>query len=236
MHRWAIAAGALCALFQLLLWTLDLTSTSQAPPERVELTQAKSIESILDCKKSTYLLDDISFYDSMTGLNCFMDDSEVVFVRVYSTAGSANTVIQDWKEVLGPEKQLLHTEKWFAIGPPKHLKIISEHYVTLSGPTQDAPAGADVTPENKMLGDCSFFLTGFVEDLAVDRSAYDSSIGYFEQMVPGSTSFIESIATDKVLDEIRTLQRQQHMELDQYLSGLSSVIKPFCSSALNSRS
>ena len=80
------------------------------------------------------------------------------------------------------------------------------------------------------MGDCSFFITSSIVDAAVNPTQYSATISFLDQKFLGSKDLIESIVDSTVVEQVKKRQRGHHMELDQYLSGFSSRIKPFCAS------
>ncbi|MEJ1178931.1 MULTISPECIES: hypothetical protein [unclassified Pseudarthrobacter] len=228
--RWArfglVASGAVCAL----VVAISVAGFPRPTSEPIELTQADAAERVLNCKHATYFVDDIAYYDSMNGLSCFLGDGEAVHIRVYEAEGSALVVLQDWEHILSPERQVIHTDKWFAVGPPLQLEKIKARFRTFDGPSAFVPESPRITPRQPLMGDCSFFLTSSIVDAAVNPTQYSATISFLDQKFLGSKDLIESIVDSTVVEQVKKRQRGHHMELDQYLSGFSSRIKPFCAS------
>lgn len=226
---WRKYAGRSLAAALVLIAATSCTPTSSA---KTDLLEADAVKEVLDCRQSAHLYDDIAFYDAMDGISCFLGGDDAVHVRIYKNEGSVPVVLQDWTELMTSERQVLYTNKWFAVGAPNQLEKLKSKFNSSIGPTQTIPQGFPLTKDQISLGDCSLFLTQSISDFVLNPEQYRSTITVLDKKYPGAEKMIQDTMSSDVIREVEIRQRGLNMELDSYLSTFSSKIKPFCTSQL----
>jgi hypothetical protein len=77
---------------------------------------ALELKDSIRCDDSDELYDDLEFWDSMRGWDCY--DAEPVFIRVYEHESAVPYALTEFDETFSPKRTVVRGKHWFVVGPP----------------------------------------------------------------------------------------------------------------------
>lgn len=232
-----IRGGHLTALGAIVFACASLTACSSEPlptptrvaddTSRIELSEVESIAVRLNCAKLWNLFDDVHFYDSMRGFECWTggDNAPLTF-RVYESGSSPQYVLPDWEGLVSAQRPLLRGANWFAIGAPSDLEVLESVLDVDLSTTQVVPLEpSDPLSAHKVgVGVCSTAVVTFVEDEVVYGSPWsEEEIEAYEDVFPG--------LADQARNVVVELQHTGKISAESFnfeITRFGNEIKEFC--------
>ncbi|MBG6060209.1 hypothetical protein IWX89_003683 [Cryobacterium sp. MP_M3] len=186
---------------------------------------------LVSCETKDELLDDMSYYDTMTGFNCNHDLGPATLVHIYSTVGSPDQVLQDWAPLLNPDRQVLIGRSWFVIGGISDLTKIKSRFGDAVGPTVYVPAASQLNLKASEITGCVRAATSGIMQYATENQKYEEDAANLDTVYPGIDALVRSVVTENVAKEIQGLWESDSLKLEANLTRFGPKVKSYCSKA-----
>lgn len=182
----------------------------------------------LDCRSSDYIADDLSFWDSVRGADCILDDGSALVIRVFAHEGSAEFAFVDWAPLLGADNQVMFGRNWFMLGRPSKLKEAAS-FVVDPGPISDSVDTSLRLPQRLLdRGTCSSLLGHQLQAIASPDQSNELTAEVLENLYPGSGDMLASLIKPEVSSHIIALSNYNDTRLLNYLATFGPELKQFC--------
>jgi hypothetical protein len=205
------------------------TSAAQAPASATsdELAEmADQLRSQVPCEVADTWHDDMSFWDSMRGFDCF-DHKQATFVRTYAHDASVAQTLADWDGTFGRQRGVAHGRGWYVIGPPE----VVAHVTGPSGrpPSEDRPPqSAALTPLQDYVTTCTRFTLSEAERYTKRPDRADSNAANYERLFPGVKRRVDAAIKALGLAELRGIDDESRPAA---LSTIGPEVKESCIAA-----
>ncbi|MCU1529263.1 MAG: hypothetical protein JWP75_3026 [Frondihabitans sp.] len=212
--------------------TVKKTSPPHESPRAVTILDARDRAGLLTvlsehlrCEGKDTLHDDLTSYDSMTGIDCY-SGNDGTFIRVYEHSTSVNQVLQDWAPTLVGSRGVLRGENWFVVGDKAVLRSVSP---PVQQPTVARSVGRPTMPSTRQADEttCVQFMAAWTLKFIESPRDYEGDIGQLDRQLPGADAEIRSLANEQLVARIRSIE-----DVDRRQAALSTAgpdIKEFCS-------
>ncbi|PZF58155.1 hypothetical protein DEJ23_04430 [Curtobacterium sp. MCSS17_008] len=180
---------------------------------------ADELRATVPCTRADALLDDLAFWDSMRGFDCF-DREELTFIRVYAHAASVPQTLDDWDGTLGAERAVARGANWYVIGAPGTVAAVR--------PPSGAPRTADdlgspvpLTAEQDYLTTCMLYVSSEAQRYVQHPKQRDSSAPQYGVLFPGV-----EVAVHTAVDDLGRSRALQITDKDRWIAALSPIGPP----------
>lgn len=215
-----------------LLLKLNQKSEYKNTPETQNAEEVISnFLALIDCTHIDQYYDDIYFYDSMRGIECYQANDSIT-VRVYSQADSVYQNLKDYEPILKAQRPAVTGSNWFMIGPAEEMAKISNKLPNTSALTTKIPTPKPLTPLQEELTMCIRFVSSAMLDYAFHPEKYQQQIAGYDQHYPGFKNRIETALSAQDIVNIQQLNMEDTTKPMAYISTKSLDNKTFCSNTL----
>ncbi|WP_147268402.1 hypothetical protein [Spongiactinospora rosea] len=221
----AVLAGAAAVAFLLS------RSEHNTTKERSLADIANSIARAIGCPDKEYLYDDLYFWDTMYGVNCYNEGKggKVTVVRAYRTPESIPIVLQDWQPLITSERPLITGKNWFAVGSAAEVQRVRKLVEGASAITTHVPqVDHSLSPEREAVTTCVRFAAGAINDRALNSAQYRQMLPYLDKMYPGFKRVIEGSMPADSAQELKQISEHDVGRLEPYISKYGIKAKEFC--------
>ncbi|PZE34778.1 MULTISPECIES: hypothetical protein [unclassified Curtobacterium] len=190
-------------------------------------TLAADIRATVPCTRADTLLDDLAFWDSMRGFDCF-DHDEPTFIRVYAHAASVPQTLAEWDGTFGTGRAVARGVNWYVVGTPATVSAVR--------PPDGAPRTANdlgspvpLTPEQDYLTTCVLYVSSESQRYVQHPKQRSVSADQYGALFPGV-----SAATHAAVDDLGRARVLEIMDEDRWIAALSPIgprLKEQCAAA-----
>jgi hypothetical protein len=208
---------------------------AQPPPRpAVPALDAAAMEHLADelratvpCTRADALLDDLAFWDSMHGFDCFDRDAPT-FIRVYAHAASVPQTLAEWDGTFGSGRAVTRGANWYVIGTPAIVSAVK--------PPSEAPRTANdlgspvpLTAEQDYLTTCMLYVSSEGERYVRHPEQRSASADQYGPLFPGVTAAVHAAVDDLGRGRVSEIR-----DKDRWIAALSPIgprLKQQCGAA-----
>ena len=188
----------------------------------------RELVSYVDCSEVVSIPDDMYFWDSMKGADCYAEDGEVTTLRVYEHKDSAANVLQDWDALISVDRPLLYGERWFVVGDPVVVEDLARRVESLAGPTVDVPKQRPISAARERMGMCVRFATSSIASIIEGTNEFTRDAPSLDKHYPGFSKFVPNLLKSTNLDELQSLSDDQPLKFEAKIAEFGPDVKKFC--------